>query len=542
MNGSLIDLEDVVAWVRDELKAESLLLLPVFHANLELSTMPSTDEMDVPSLAPKTVERILKAVRALDGIASVHGIVPASGVDIWPRFWGWTDFVNTYRDSFPHAPTEMRLGMRILRLVTHLRPDERTLHLIDTTRGLRALITKTWVLLQRVNLEKRAIAFKQLTPFLHFHMMPSDPVHLEEIIEGADGSLDTLASLVVNHLNHLTSTTGTAESAETLDFFEDVFMFVYQLDDQPDPFSGPVEGKHSPICAALLSNGIVPALASAIKVLAEAAETRKSSVIVNHLIVMLKKKLYTFPVDRWIAQAIDAGFLRGLVCHIGRGTGPMDVETITTIFELTLAPSTVYYSVVSKLRVAVHHVEDLVATSKFKRSKAFKSWQALQDIAEERLRVLEYFRDNMSKRACDNLEKLDMLCQQVAFIRQNPSEQFITVRDYQHGWGQTAIFPNAIWAPPLAPIGECCEENLLRASRSGGRMELHVLGIRGHAERAGQFRMFPLRRNTSQLHDGQQQIATDISLGKGRSRRLIDKIHALVAETDPEIVEIHSYL
>ncbi|KAJ6609767.1 hypothetical protein B0H10DRAFT_2193696 [Mycena sp. CBHHK59/15] len=604
MNGSLSDLEDVAAWARNKPKIQSILLLPVFFANLELSTMPSPDEMDVPSLAPPTVERILKAVRALDAIVSIQGIVPASGVDIWPRFWGWTKFVHTYRDNFPHAPTEMRLGMRMMRLITHIQRDKGSRSLVDATTGFRTLVARIWVLLQAVNPEKRNIGFNQLSPFIRFHIKPSDPTHLEEIIEGAGGSVDALASLVVNHLKLLTPAALPAESIEILDLFDALFTFIMEIDDQPNPLAG----THGPVCAALLSSGIVPALATAIKVLAEAAESHQSSVVVNNLIVTLKAKLYTPPADQWIAQAIEAGFLRGLVCHAVRGTGPMDDSTLIAIFDATLPPYTVHYSVVSKLGDALRDVKDLVQASKFRRSKAFKYWKSFQDLAEERLLVLEHFHANVSKRACDNMEcgkiaektafrrcaacqkryycsvecqsidwhegphrevceelrtlfldplskknlsflrtvldydyqaqKHDMLCQQVAFIRQHPGEPFAAFCNYKGGRRSIDIIPAKSLEKTVGPTGRYTE-NASRAARSGGRMELHFVLVWDHAEARVRPRIFPLRRSSSKLYDGLHQLANDTSLVKGRSRRLIDRIYVLVAETDPELVEVH---
>ncbi|KAJ7271685.1 hypothetical protein C8J57DRAFT_1507604 [Mycena rebaudengoi] len=329
MDGSLCDLEEVADWLENKPKFQSLLALPVFFVNLDLSTMPDAAAMDVAELpsGSSTFDRISRAEEALDTLAFDHwAIKPSSGLDIWPRFWAWTIFIHTYKDQFPVAPSEVEISnvLRLMRFIAVVKGHKRSIALVSKTTGLRTLVVQTWVLLQATDCETRTSGFEQLAPFLRVHFKPPDSANLEEIIEGGGGSLEALAALVVNHLRVLNASAGAVESSATLTAYDAILPFILELDDQPDPLLG----VHGPVCAAFLAHGIVPAITTGINVLAEVAD-RRSAIVIHNMLWYLKSRLYISPVSRWIAQSIETGLLRGIVLYAARGVGPKDPKMLT---------------------------------------------------------------------------------------------------------------------------------------------------------------------------------------------------------------------
>jgi hypothetical protein len=98
--------------------------------------------------------------------------------------------------------------------------------------------------------------------------------------------------------------------------------------------------------------------------------------------------------------------------------------------------------------------------------------------------------------------------QQVLFMAQNPATPFFTLFQYIRGSVKVKVQPfsqlRVLWPNYIDGEGGL-HNDLIRATHSGGRMDLHVLGIPlGLIER---YFVVPLRSGTSYVHDKLAMIA-----------------------------------
>ncbi|KAJ7440844.1 hypothetical protein B0H11DRAFT_2292758 [Mycena galericulata] len=103
-----------------------------------------------------------------------------------------------------------------------------------------------------------------------------------------------------------------------------------------------------------------------------------------------------------------------------------------------------------------------------------------------------------------NMHKI--LSLQVDLVRQYPSWPFITVFDYCAG--TVNLFIDIRPDPSMEEYTSVnWAEHGPRVSRSGGRMDLHIAAGKFTRNSEVQFRMFPMRSNSSILHDGVRRLA-----------------------------------
>ncbi|KAF7342252.1 MYND-type domain-containing protein [Mycena venus] len=118
--------------------------------------------------------------------------------------------------------------------------------------------------------------------------------------------------------------------------------------------------------------------------------------------------------------------------------------------------------------------------------------------------LVHYNHQNIFRRSCMH---------KIAFMYQNPGEQFYLLFDYTQGFDGPQVLP--IGSPPDPNPSEASAaqwaDQVARAARSGGRLDLVVVLV-ADGERVSR-RMVPVRSPTSALHDGLSQIAARIPPG-----------------------------
>jgi hypothetical protein len=222
-----------------------------------------------------------------------------------------------------------------------------------------------------------------------------DPAEREEVVEGAGGTADALAKLIMEYIDFLIPfiTTTNGEILNDILHLHGILTFITQIDET----SG-----RGPVADALHENGIGTALAATILAVST-TKHQDMAMVVSLAFILLEKKLVQLNGPRVMRDAVVAGLLRGIVqsCILG-----IEPQRTSDLLRVALPACTVYYSVVSKLEPAIRDVEDLVTDPDFMRSPHFELWQRFRALAEMRIRTAKYWTSDefVSRRACDNLQ------------------------------------------------------------------------------------------------------------------------------------------
>lgn len=135
------------------------------------------------------------------------------------------------------------------------------------------------------------------------------------------------------------------------------------------------------------------------------------------------------------------------------------------------------------------------------------------------------------------VNKAEVIRQQVEFLWEHPEEEpyVSTMFDYTRG-------PVSVLTKPIRP--ECaqlstfdgvnCSEHVARALRSSGRTDMHLLFMPERIGLTPTSRMFPMRSDSSALHDGVRQLAAETPRPKDLSLRIRQLLDATSA-----VLEIH---
>ncbi|KAJ7667240.1 hypothetical protein B0H17DRAFT_1142826 [Mycena rosella] len=121
-----------------------------------------------------------------------------ASLDIWTRAWKWIHWLDTYRDLVPAARVKETYAL-YMALILDLQTHGETKALIDTTPGVRLIVTRAWVLFLELDNCVADIGFHDVCCFIIQDLKASLPAHLEEVIEGAGGSVVDLALVNSGH-------------------------------------------------------------------------------------------------------------------------------------------------------------------------------------------------------------------------------------------------------------------------------------------------------------------------------------------------------
>jgi hypothetical protein len=137
--------------------------------------------------------------------------------------------------------------------------------------------------------------------------------------------------------------------------------------------------------------------------------------------------------------------------------------------------------------------------------------------------------------------KPEVLRQQIAFLRQHPTEahHLVTILDYSQGRAHIkmqTMYVESSLLPEFVHVN--CIEHVSRALRSKGRMDMHMMLV---PDGKGTFlrsslrpRMFPMRSDTAVLYEGVRMLAAENPEPPNLTQRIQQLLDAASA-----IVEIH---
>lgn len=109
------------------------------------------------------------------------------------------------------------------------------------------------------------------------------------------------------------------------------------------------------------------------------------------------------PDRAWVTQALEAGFLHGIVLAATVGSRKID-EQLEYYLTTMLPPVMVYRSILLAMAGDWVNNDDPATSPPFRHSRIFQHWEKFAPLALERLQLCKYFSLGTCKvsRACDN--------------------------------------------------------------------------------------------------------------------------------------------
>ncbi|KAF8171161.1 hypothetical protein K438DRAFT_1982156 [Mycena galopus ATCC 62051] len=138
----------------------------------------------------------------------------------------------------------------------------------------------------------------------------------------------------------------------------------------------------------------------------------------------------------------------------------------------------------------------------------------------------------------DYADGIHSICEaQVMVMANHPADRFFTFFDYTDNQVQISVHSvvNSHIANDLKRVGSEWSEILSRASRSVGRVQLHVIRVPEGSET--RLLVIPLRTNSSQIHDALRELARVIPTDS-KEEDISDEVERIL-EQAVDVVEIH---
>ncbi|KAJ7831075.1 hypothetical protein B0H13DRAFT_2113661 [Mycena leptocephala] len=367
-------------------------ILPAFYAGLFVDPISKLLELldgDHFSSSDLQVfdDTINHALMCLQGLLIIRSKTVA-------RAWPWMEFIHTYRNHLPAVPVlqNLRSVYSIFVCTTDLlKGDAVTSRQIDATPGVRSIVVRAWALSLAAEDPGNDIAFRPLCQQIARSALFLDATTFEAGIEGAGGSLNDLAELLVRHLRFVVDDSGTPEA--TIIHLAPVFRVLCAPPVLDDPVFADV----------LTDHGIIPLLAQvSIRVSLPAFHSEED--LLSGCLVRLLKYTAKPSGHDLLAHSLGAGLLQAIVARC-RHSMSQKLKDIVTVFLMFLTSAMVFLSVLQQVDVAM---EDLSITSldSLKGLVLFDKWSSFWRILERGRSVMVKYRKlkDGASRACDNME------------------------------------------------------------------------------------------------------------------------------------------
>ncbi|KAJ7617639.1 hypothetical protein DFH06DRAFT_100814 [Mycena polygramma] len=383
--------------------AQKILFLPMFLTHLDPVRIPSSAELDAPDLAIES--RLMCGVLALSNIFDMS--VGDAGVELWPRIWPWVYFVYEYHEHLLVACNQrpdLLLGQFTQFIVrNYLSSDLQSFSpLISSTLGLRAIVGKAWTLL--LVHEEEPGTFEAMHKCLAWFLRIldfTDPVNFAEIMEGAGGTLDDLARLVIQYAHDAISRRRAWKLAPHSFYMRALVTFVQAgySGHYPQPPAPVLQEAFLDTLRHVRARKFVPVLVLGISSLLTLpdADTQES---VRLSLVLLERLLTTQSWNLWLVEALKVDLLRVLVDCATQFGSYLD-RNLKYLFGQLMTHGLVYYHVVVEMQEAVADAAQISSTNEFKALDIYTQWTALTDLVEKRGAILKEAR---LPHACNNVE------------------------------------------------------------------------------------------------------------------------------------------
>ncbi|KAJ7440789.1 hypothetical protein B0H11DRAFT_2252609 [Mycena galericulata] len=344
------------------------------------------------------------AVIAIQSVLAIE-LPPETADDLWARVWTWIQFIQIFREFLcqyqVELPNEENLCLDFLAFSQDLCEYAPNEELILSSTGLQALAVRAWVCaLSSGDLTRQLAGLAVVLPFLS--RVRAD-VH--EMAEGAGGTLDELAALVMITFGIIAADGDASLSERQVEDLDDLLLILRNADGVTDLGNPDYEGtKH--LCLALISQGFVGTLTLTARSLGHTPAAEVGAVI-QKCMELMAAIFITQPGYRELRVAVQHGLLHVILAfgkrELSGGVWPVLYYLLTEI----VSPSTVYYHVLADLETAYFAVTDGGRAPSFCYPELSEAWSSFSQTLIARLDVLRAFdsKDYISLAACDNVEE-----------------------------------------------------------------------------------------------------------------------------------------
>ncbi|KAJ7029166.1 hypothetical protein C8F04DRAFT_1265228 [Mycena alexandri] len=597
-NGSLPSLQALlVVFGRNP----TLLVLPVVYILLNPARIPTPEAFEAILEHNGSDHAIATAILAWDLLLKSRNIPLAAVPDLWPRLWAWFEFLDTYRDSLsrllvalPEASYSLITGLLSFTLPLFRQQTlwgKQAVDLIKRTSGFYAVVGRVWSFLLTDEDEEGIDAMLDfVTPPSQFN----DDM-LEQLSDGAGGSLGALASLVTRHIRHIVA----EQPGDNMRFalrLLDALVCPVELVVQGDT------GVALMFLSALLDNGVIESILHTVIALCQSSD----SVAIDWCFTLLRRILYRRPImERTVNKATDRA-LELLLRSIIDCASITETHGQLVFFLRDFLPGIMlHHRSLSSMQIAFENLQSPTSTLSF---PELPEWQDLQDLVrwrssafsklsstcdnikcnrmskdlfkrcsgcgsthycsegcqkahwregghreccylDRRLSLISgcglSFRERLHMRALLNtdyaMHQSMIFCQIARCLRAFPDAGYFVVFDYTSVQITTSVYSLAAndWGTHASALKDSAPEwkdYVARAARSDGRFTIHVtryLSVVGV-----KYWVIPLRSSTPTIDAGLRRIAEDPAIGDDG---FVDAVNALIAtvEEDREFDESH---
>ncbi|KAK7057879.1 hypothetical protein R3P38DRAFT_3546874 [Favolaschia claudopus] len=372
-------------------RRHQIAFLPAFFVHLDLERLPSPETNEI---SGSSMDDILRAVLSINSVTHLE-IPSGAGVFLWPRVWAWNQCIGTNWDRLDNPPERFRFGATIVRFATQFNLDDNTWHLISETPGFRAFVAETWKHAHEAGSVKD---FEDVGAFIP-EIGAKDPAHLSEFIDGAGGTVDDLASLLVAYTNSLANHTSASErmTHDTARLFNFLSAADNYRGNDADLHATPL----SLLCQAFLRDGGLDALLSVLEMLVQCKVTYGPGLTFGTS--FLTRVLVSVAGHVWLEAKLPR-ILQFLVTSATQaGSSDSFYQQAQWIVTWAIPMALVYWGTVAEMQFALKQVESAVSVEAFQSCLLFKDWEALVEIAEKRIAVLADQDFEEPRKCCDNL-------------------------------------------------------------------------------------------------------------------------------------------
>ncbi|KAJ7488169.1 hypothetical protein FB451DRAFT_1529283 [Mycena latifolia] len=366
------------------------LLLPLFHGILDPEKIRQEMEHDATTML---IGRT--ALRAL-WVLSKHSLVDVVAIpEIWPRTWAYIQLHHRHVQSrSAHDADAAIICATHLNLIWALAFDSNPHHeiphpVIDATPGLRQLLAELWERATESQHFRDISAAPLHQLLLYFTAVRTNPSHLEELVEGAGGSLASLGALIVKYLDALATEVMTAMPPKLLGYVAFIAETVVE---------------HGQLLDACANQGLLRALTHLMVQLTEVQEDVRPSVAFEVCVHSLSKAIGAGVGYPKVIEAIRSGFLFSIFQLGARGIseqGRSDLRALGGI----LCRYLIYYPVLRSVERALAELDETQSTPSIcRRSAVWNEWSTFLELVEERLDIKADFDVHYtSQKFCDNI-------------------------------------------------------------------------------------------------------------------------------------------
>ncbi|KAJ7271422.1 hypothetical protein B0H12DRAFT_1303365 [Mycena haematopus] len=405
------NLQRAATLARSAAEHHKILFLPVFYAILDPAQIPTPLALE--SLHYDTRTSIACATVALDVVFNITDAATKKYPEpndvrptLWSRTWPWIFFMHEYREYLGSASLfwQSDIYTKFLLFVADIYDPKRMRDIISATPGVRILLATTWTILPKLS----QAAYEQGLWFLCGIVGSldfTDPLHFAEMIEGAGGTLDDLARLMMGHMDDVVNRQFSWQIGSLAAYMRYLARLILAADSGSTVEQSTASrlSLRETFFETLRLHGFVPAFVVALDAVLEASQSNPDSWLQPSFVVtleLLEHLLNTSLGYRWLPAAIGAGLLRMMAGIATKFPSTFDTR-LRFLLTKILPDGLVYFHVVAAIEQVLDEATELWCSEELEDAEIAGDWDSFQDLIEMRVQLLDGLQ---SRRACDDLE------------------------------------------------------------------------------------------------------------------------------------------